>query len=158
MDSRRLKNTIILGFLCSVSIQSLSHATPAKPNEQEAIFKAAGFKPANGAWRGKCSFGHIVEVKDFNGDGRPDAIIRDGGTSCYGTTGVGFHLITKQKTDKWTRILNSPGDPVFLKTIGRHGWPDLLISTPSKCHQVYSWDGSRFAKSRTEYKGQLCTP
>lgn len=158
MESRPFRNTIIFGFLCGVSIHSLVHAAPTKTTEQEAIFNAAGFKQTNGTWRGKCSLGHISVVKDFNGDGRPDAIILDGGTSCYGTLGIGFHLLTKQTTNKWTRILNSPGEPIFLKSIGRHGWPDLLISTTSKCHQVYSWDGSRFKKTRTEYKGQPCTP
>lgn len=124
--------------------------------EQAEIFAAAGFKNVNGAWRGKCSFGHIPFVRDLNGDGRPDAIIRDGGTDCYGTTGVGFHLITKQATGKWTRILNSPGEPVFLKSVGRHGWPEIEIQTPSQCHTVYSWDGKKFTKSRQQYKGKPC--
>ena len=124
--------------------------------EQAEIFAAAGFKNISGAWRGKCSFGHIPFVRDLNGDGRPDAIIRDGGSECYGSTGVGFHLMTQQANGKWTRILNSPGEPLFLKSIGRHGWPDIQIRTPSTCHMVYRWDGKKFEKNRQEYKGKPC--
>ncbi|WP_227554351.1 hypothetical protein [Acinetobacter lanii] len=142
--------TIALGFS-----SHLAHATISFP-EQAEIFAAAGFKNVSGAWRGKCSFGHIPFVRDLNGDGRPDAIIRDGGTACYGSTGVGFHLITKQATGKWTRILNSPGEPLFLKTVGRHGWPEIEIQTPSQCHTVYSWDGKKFAKNRQQFKGKPC--
>lgn len=145
---------IALGLCLGLSFSS-AQAAISFP-EQADIFAAAGFKNVNGAWRGKCSFGHIPFVQDLNGDGRPDAIIRDGGTECYGSTGVGFHLITKQATGKWTRILNSPGEPRFLKTVGRHGWPDIEIRTQSQCHTIYRWDGKKFTKNRQEFKGKPC--
>lgn len=150
-------STMLFGIsLFGISVHSYSHAATVSNAEKEAIFNAAGFKPVNGAWRGKCSFGHIAVFKDLNDDGRPDAIIRDGGTECYASIGVGFHLLTKQANHKWTRIFNSPGEPTFLKSIGRHGWPDLAIVTPSQCHTIYRWDGSRFVKNRQEFKGKLC--
>lgn len=150
------KIIISSAILFGISGLSYTQASPVPPNEKDAIFNAAGFKNVNGAWRGKCSFGHISVFKDFNGDGRSDAIIRDGGTECYASTGVGFHLVTKQANHKWTRILNSPGEPTFLKSIGRHGWPDLIITNPSQCHTVYRWDGNRYMKNRQEYQGKLC--
>lgn len=162
MDNFVFMDNLIIKKLCALCISffALIHTSAfAMPNvseEHRAIFTAAGFKYANGAWRGKCSFGHISLIKDFNGDGRPDAIIKDGGTRCYAHTGVGFHLVTKQANNKWTRILNSPGEPVFLKTIGRHGWPDLAITNSSQCHQILSWNGTQFAKTRQEFKGRPC--
>lgn len=150
------KKSILLGLLLSVSFNQFSGAANTQYPEQNSIFSAAGFKNTNGAWRGKCSFGYITQNRDLNGDGRADAIIRDGGSECYGTTGVGFHLVTKQATGKWTRILNSPGQPLFLSSIGRHGWPDIAIQNQSQCYIVYSWDGSKFIKNRQEFKGKPC--
>lgn len=50
---------------------------PDVSKEHRAIFTATGFKYTNDAWHGKCSFVHISLIKDFNGDGRPDAIVKD---------------------------------------------------------------------------------
>lgn len=156
MDSSKFKKIMIYTFFFTTSILHYSHAASVPTEEQKTIFNAAGFKNENGTWRGKCSFGHITIFKDLNSDGRPDAVIRDGGTKCYANIGVGFHLMTKQTNGKWTRILNSPGEPTFLKTMGRHGWPDLAIVNTIQCHTVYRWDGSRFIKNRQEFKGKLC--
>lgn len=143
---------------CIFSALLISPTTFADPktDQKNDIFTAAGFKNTNGFWRGKCSMGHIPVIKDINGDGRLDAIVRDGGTECYSTTGVGFYLVTTQKNGKWTRIFNSPGEPQFLKSVGRHGWPEMVVTNASKCHNVYSWDGSKFIKVRQEFKGKAC--
>lgn len=156
MECFAYKKSLLIGLFTLLSCNQWTRAGNTQYPEQEAIFTAAGFKNTNGAWRGKCSFGYITLNRDLNGDGRPDAIIRDGGSQCYGTTGIGFHLVTKQATGKWTRILNSPGEPEFLSSIGRHGWPDISIQNSSQCHQIYSWDGSKFVKNRQEYKGKSC--
>lgn len=162
MDSKSQKSVItklfitsslmVLNLLCAAA-----YSTPTKPDQKSEIFTAAGFKNTNGSWRGKCSMGHIPVIKDINGDGRLDAIVRDGGTECYASTGVGFYLITMQKNGKWTRIFNSPGEPQFLKTMGRHGWPEMVVTNQSKCHNVFSWDGSKFIKVRQEFKGKACS-
>lgn len=34
--------------------------------------------------------GRIEERRDLNGDGKPEAIITEGGTYCYGNTGAAF--------------------------------------------------------------------
>ena len=155
--SQKLIKGIFYLSLMSVSLGAqFAMAQSTNQADKAAIFAAAGFKNTNGSWRGKCSLGHIPVIKDINGDGRLDAIVRDGGTECYGTTGVGFYLITMQKDGKWTRIFNSPGEPQFLKTVGRHGWPEMVVTNPSQCHQVFSWDGSKFIKVRQEYKAKAC--
>lgn len=155
METLILKN-LLSTFILATLLTTTTYAAGTQSAEKKAIFTAAGFKYANGAWRAKCSFGHIPIVKDINKDGRLDAVVRDGGTECYGTTGVGFYIVTKQKNGKWTRIFNSPGEPVFLKTLGRHGWPELLVTNPSNCHAVYSWNGAKFVKVRQQFKGKAC--
>ena len=144
--------TLIQSLVCSALLGGLLMPSMTfanvKTDQKTEIFTAAGFKNTNGSWRGKCSMGHIPVIKDINGDGRLDAIVRDGGTECYASTGVGFYLLTTQKNGKWTRIFNSPGEPQFLKSVGRHGWPEMVVTNPSKCHNVFSWDGSKFNKVR----------
>ena len=152
--------TLIQSLVCSALLGGLLMPSMTfanvKTDQKTEIFTAAGFKNTNGSWRGKCSMGHIPVIKDINGDGRLDAIVRDGGTECYASTGVGFYLLTTQKNGKWTRIFNSPGEPQFLKSVGRHGWPDIVGTNPSKCHNVFSWDGSKFNKVRQEFKAKPC--
>ena len=153
--------TLIQSLVCSALLGGLLMPSTtfanAKTDQKTEIFTAAGFKNTNGSWRGKCSMGHIPVIKDINGDGRLDAIVRDGGTECYASTGVGFYLLTTQKNGKWTRIFNSPGEPQFLKSVGRHGWPEMVVTNPSKCHNVFSWDGSKFNKVRQEFKAKPCS-
>lgn len=155
-----LQKTLSQTLLCSCVISALlfpnTTFAQTKTDQKSEIFTAAGFKNTNGFWRGKCSIGHIPVIKDINGDGRLDAIVRDGGTECYASTGVGFYLLTTQKNGKWTRIFNSPGEPQFLKSIGRHGWPEMVVTNPSKCHNVFRWEGSKFMKVRQEFKGKTC--
>ena len=152
--------TLIQSLVCSALLGGLLMPSMTfanvKTDQKTEIFTAAGFKNTNGSWRGKCSMGHIPVIKDINGDGRLDAIVRDGGTECYASTGVGFYLLTTQKNGKWTRIFNSPGEPQFLKSVGRHGWPEMVVTNPSKCHNVFSWDGSKFNKVRQEFKAKPC--
>lgn len=152
MDNFIFLDNLVIKKLCALYIpffaliHSPAYAMPDVSEEHHAIFKASGFKYANGAWRGKYSFGHISLIKDFNGDGQPDAIIKDGGTRCDAHTEVNFHLVTKQANNKCTGILNSSSESVFLKKIVRHGWPDLAISNSNQCHQILSWDDTQFAK------------
>ena len=141
-------------LLCCVAPTTYA-ATPTTADEN-AIFAAALFKPFSNRWMSKCSMGHITTFEDINKDGRMDAIIKDGGTNCYGNTGVGFYLMTKQVNQKWTRIFNSPGNPVFLKTVGRHGWPDLQIENSSNCFAIYRWDGNKYLINRYEFNGKIC--
>lgn len=132
---------------------------PKIPEDIETqIFKSAKFHKTNLGWESHCSLGNISFYGDLNKDGRPDALVIDGGTKCYGNTGIGFYVVTQQANKQWTRIFNSRGTPEILKTIGRHGWPDIAINDGSQCFQVYKWDGQKFMKDRFEFKGKICTP
>ena len=77
-------------------------AATAPPSEQPAIFKAAGFTRRGGAWKsGNCdgmesesySPGNIETYRDLNADGRPDAVVTEGGAICFGMTGTHFWLV-----------------------------------------------------------------
>ena len=60
-------------------------------SDRAAAFEAAGFKQVAGQWRA-CeapedsiyTAGEIEQIVDLNGDGRPEAIITEGSTFCYG--------------------------------------------------------------------------
>ena len=101
-------------------------AASAPTAEQPAIFAAAGFKKSHGAWRTDCyqpgedSYqpGAIESYGDLNGDGRPEAVVTEGGTFCYGNTGTGFWLLTKGTNGRWSKLYDSQGVAEFLSTRG----------------------------------------
>ena len=148
-------------FSAFLPLLMLSHTFAAQNNkpskdEEALIYKAAGIKKTAMGWESKCSLVHIETYKDLNNDGRMDAIVRDGGTKCYGATGTGFYILTKQNNHTWTKILNSKGTPIILPTVGRHGWPDIAIADTSTCFPVYRWNGKSYAIDRYEDKGRAC--
>ncbi|WP_353167159.1 hypothetical protein [Acinetobacter sp.] len=154
-----MKNIIIFisGILCLL-LTHMSHAKlPQIPEKiQVEIFKSAKFKKTNLGWESRCSLGNISYYGDLNKDGRPDAIVVDGGVGCYAKTGIGFYVVTQQSDQKWVRIFNSQGQPEFLSTLGRHGWPDIAINDGSQCFNVYKWNGQKFEKDRQEYRNKTC--
>lgn len=138
-------------------------ASPALTGDA-AIFRAAGFTKRGAQWRSACddpgtlsySPGAIEERKDLNGDGRPEAIVTEGGTYCYGNTGTGFWLVSQQTDGSWKLITNDMGMPEFLKTKGAAGWPDILIGGPGFCFPVKRWNGQAYVLNRREYEGKPC--
>lgn len=120
-----------------------------------AIFLAAGLKQIHGHWESGCNEGNtdrndpyqpakITERKDLNGDGHPDAIISDGGVSCYGDTGQGFWIAAQQANGSWRLMLDATGIVVFRSTKGVDGWPDILIGGPGMCFPVVRWNGTAY--------------
>lgn len=130
-----------------------------------AIFRAAGFKQVRGRWESGCydassgSYyepGTVSEVKDLNGDGRPEAIVTEGTTYCYGMTGQAFWLVSQQADGGWKLITNETGIPEFLATRGVGGWPDISVGGPGFCFPVMRWNGRAYATHRLEYEGKPC--
>jgi hypothetical protein len=138
----------------------------AAPTGDAAIFRAAGFRMIAGKWRTECGAetpadasygpGTIEERRDLNGDGRPEAVVTEGGTYCYGNTGTGFWIVSQQADGSWKRITNSTGIPDFLKTKGVGGWPDISIGGPGFCFPVVRWNGREYVLNRREYEGKPC--
>ena len=141
-------------------------APPAKPSpaDKTAIFKAAGFKRTGGQWKSDCGDpgtmsyapGTIEVFRDINGDGRPEAVVTEGGDYCYGNTGTGFWLLSKQASGAWKLMAKETGMADFLMTKGAGGWPDISVGGPSFCFPVLRWNGSAYTLNRREYEGKRC--
>ena len=153
---KKTKNQKLCFLLFLVPQLTLAELPKVPESEKIQIFKAAKFKKTGLGWESRCSLVHIPSYGDFNKDGRPDAIVFDGGSKCYSRLGSGFYLLTQQKNKQWTKIFNSEGTPEFLTTYGRHGWPDISINDSSTCFLVYKWNGHEYKKDRFEYKKRSC--
>lgn len=114
-------------FLALTTLTLLSTATFAKTEskvstkEASQIFKAVGFSKTTDGWDGGCGLGEITTYKDLNGDGLKEAVISDSSFMCYGNTGVGYYIISKQLNGTWKPIFENMGIPTFLKTKGIDG-------------------------------------
>ena len=100
----------------------------------------------------------IGPVRDLNGDGRPEAVVTDSGSYCYGHAGMGFKLLSRQADGSWRLMTEATGMPEFLKTRGVGGWPDMTVGGPGFCFPVYRWNGRAYALHRHEYEGRRCKP
>jgi hypothetical protein len=142
-------------------------ATPElSASDQQAAFKAAGFTKRGDQWRSACDDpgstsytpGAIESVGDLNGDGRPEAVITEGGTYCYGHAGTGFTVASKQADGSWKPVYSATGIASFLSTRGAGGWPDIEIGGPGFCFPVVRWDGREYREHGYQYKGKACKP
>jgi hypothetical protein len=141
-------------------------AASVPPADEAAIFGAAGFTDRGGTWRTGCDDsgstgyepGNIESYSDLNGDGRPEAVVTEGGTFCYGNTGTGFWLLSKQANGKWATLYESQGIAEFLTTTGVGKMPDISVGGPGFCFPVFRWNGKAYVQNRFEYEGKACRP
>lgn len=135
-------------------------------SDEAAAFKAAGFTRRGNRWRTDCDEagspsygpGEIDRVADLNGDSRPEVIITEGGTFCYGNTGQGYFLVTKLADGGWKLLGKGTGIAEFLNTKGADGWPDLQVGGPGFCFPVLRWNGREYKLQRWQYEGKACRP
>ena len=147
-----------------LATESFAARAPLAPADEAAAFAAAGFMRKDMRWRGACddpgsasySPAEIQSVRDLNGDGRPEAVIVEGGTYCYGLAGQGFQLVSKQPDGGWALITGDTGFPNFLSTLGAEGWPDIEIGGPGFCFPVKRWNGREYVPDRMQYEGKAC--
>ena len=143
------------------TILILAAAVPAA--EQAALYKAAGATRRGGKWV-LCAEqpqpeGLSVDLyRDLNGDGRPEAILSEGGTFCYGAQEAGFVLLSKQANGSWRKLAGGSGIAEPLGTRGVGGYPDLSIGGPGFCFPVQRWNGREYVNQRFEYEGRPCRP
>lgn len=141
-------------------------AALAPPAEEAAIFHAAGFRKVGAAWHSDCKdagsasyqAGAIETYRDINQDRRPDAVITEGSTTCYGDTGTRFWLLSKRSDGAWRVMISEVGVPEFYKNKGRGGWPNLSVGGPGFCFPVYRWNGRAYELYTFEYQGTRCKP
>ena len=138
------------------------------PQRDSTIFQAAGlhFVQARNQWEsGSCGDpplgvyepGAISKVEDINGDGRPEALVTEGGI-CYGNIGMRFWLLSQQPGGQWKVMTESIAIPEFLDTKGVDGFPDIQGGGPGFCFPVARWNGREYALNRHQYEGKPCTP
>ncbi|PKO88068.1 MAG: hypothetical protein CVU18_08460 [Betaproteobacteria bacterium HGW-Betaproteobacteria-12] len=157
-----MKLPIVLASVLMMLVSPAAAPASLAPADAAAAFKAAGFKLQGKRWRA-CDDptptyepGAIADVRDLNGDGRPEALITEGGSFCYGNTGYGYSLVSKQADGRWQLITNGTGILSFLSTRGAGGWPDIEIGGPGFCFPVARWDGRKYALHRHQYNGKPC--
>ena len=156
-------NTLIAGSLLAFSCAAAPGApTGLAPGDEAAAFKAAGFKLKGKRWQAcddpspSYTPGTIQEVRDLNGDGLPEAVITEGGTFCYGNTGTGYSLLSRQADGSWRLITKGTGSRNVQSTRGTGGWLDIEIGGPGFCFPVERWNGRQYALHRHEYEGKRC--
>lgn len=132
------------------------------PTERVAVFKAAGAVQRGGKWllcpdEPNPEDSSIEQLHDLNGDGRPEAVITEGGSFCYGHAYRGYAIVSKQANGSWRPIAQGSGIPNFLATKSG-GWPDMEIGGPGFCFPVQRWNGKGYAFHRNQYEGKPCRP
>ena len=134
-------------------------------SDRAAAFRAAGFSKVGDEWHycddpGTASYapGEIEQSGDFNGDGRPDAVIVESSSYCHGMTGTGYSLVSKQPDGTWALITENTGVLTFLDAKGVDGWPDISVGGPGFCFPVERWDGKTYELRGFEYEGEACEP
>jgi hypothetical protein len=135
-------------------------AVAVTPADRTAIFRAAGAARRGTGWvicaDDPQAQARIDEVRDVNGDGRLDAIVSEDGLFCHGRSETGFVLLSRQTDGRWKRMAGMSGVPLFLKTRGVGGWPDLSVGGPGFCFPVLRWNGHEYVNHRREYEGKPC--
>jgi len=146
---RLLTGIVLLSLLTGASAAA---APPALSDaDKAAAFKAAGFTLKGGQWV-RCEDDVTeskqtgsLEVADLNGDGAPEAWIRESSTFCYGNTAEAFVLLTRRPAG-WAVILDEVGMAAELgaKT---HGWPDIEVGGPGfDAMPVFRFNGDRYVR------------
>ena len=131
--------------------------------DRTAAFRAAGATMKQGKWmlcadQPQNQGARIEETRDLNGDGRPEAVIAEDGSFCYGAAGIGYAIVSKQPDGRWKSLTSGSGIPEILKTRGIGRWPDISIGGPGFCFPVERWNGKAYVLNRHEYRGRRCRP
>ena len=159
---------MVTGILSALLLAGTSPAPPPvnlTAAERAAAFRAAGFKLQRGKWSacgdpGTAAYtpGTIELAADLNGDGRPEALMSEGSSYCFGATEVGYWLVTKRADGGWTLLSQGQGMATPLTSRGIANWPDLQIGGPGFCFPVLRWNGRAYVQNRFEYEGKRCRP
>jgi len=149
-----IRSLLLSALLAPVAAASAPPQVALSPADAAAAFRAGGFVRVGATWQacgdpGTAGYtpGAIEQVADLNGDGRPEAIITEGSTFCFGSTEVGYTIVS-----------GGPGIVTVLPSRGADGWPDLEIGGPGFCFPVERWNGTAYALLRHQYEGKACRP
>ena len=163
MTRMRALSAAAIAWLLVAATAQAQDADAITRADRIAILKAAGAVQRGDQWvicaeDPNTSGASIQEVRDLNGDGRPEAVVSEDGTFCHGFVGTGYQLLSQQQDGRWKLVDSNNGIPEFLATKGDGGWPDISIGGPGFCFPVVRWDGSAYVPNRHEYEGKACEP
>ena len=159
-----VRPVLALVAMAAVLAPHQARAADMSAADRAAVFKAAGAtKQKDGRWvicpddphGGEATLG---EVRDLNGDGRPEAVVVGSGSFCYGQAETGYSLLSRQADGGWKLVDANNGIPEFLQSHGKDGWPDISVGGPGFCFPVLRWNGNAYVFNRNEYEGKRCTP
>lgn len=134
--------------------------------QRAAILTAAGFERAGSEWKGCGGTSDLITdeswieggaIRDLNNDGRPEVVLGDSSSACYGMTGQGYAILTATDAG-WKVVDGGAGIPSFLATRSVGGWQDIEVGGPGFCFPVLRWNGKAYAIHRHEYEGKPCSP
>lgn len=142
-------------------IMMLAAAAAIPAAEQAPLYKAARATRRSGKWvlcaeQPQPEGLTVDHYGDLNGDGRPEAVLSEGGSFCYGAAGAGYALLSKQADGGWRLMSSGAGMVEPLTSKGVAGYPDLSIGGPGFCFPVHRWTGREYALHRHEYEGKAC--
>ncbi|MET0364574.1 MAG: hypothetical protein ABW169_07955 [Sphingobium sp.] len=162
---RRVASAVAAVLLLPMMQPAFAASPKLSVAEQAAIFQAAQFRKTRRGWESGCDdpgagasyqSGSIDHYGDVNGDGRPEAVVIEGGSYCYGNTGQAFWLVSKQADGRWKLLYRETGIATFQKTRGVGGYPDLEVGGPGFCFPIMRWNGRAYVQNRMAYDGKPC--
>lgn len=131
-----------------------------------ALFQAAGMERlADGRWT-RCtdddtggSQGLVALYQDLNGDGRPEAVVRDEGIFCNGHAGTSSIVLSQRTDGSWATLYRNQGYVSFLASRGQDDYPDIEAGLPGLCFPYFRWNGQTYQLiAKLDNDGQACDP
>lgn len=124
--------------------------------DKAAAFRALGFKQAGREWR-RCEEeprtasstpGAVEQVLDLNSDGRPEVVITENSSFCYGAQGSWFGVVSREANGVWRKVLEIDG--VFTALPSRaNGWQEIEVGGPGTGgFPVWRYNGREYAYNR----------
>ena len=102
-------------FAASAALTLFCAPAKLSPADEAAALNAAGYKLKGKQWRAcddlapSYTPGAVAEVRDLDDDGLPQVVLTEGSGFCYGNTGAGYSLLSKQASGNWKRMTSGTG-------------------------------------------------
>lgn len=141
--------------------QTVTRLAQLSASDRTAILRVSGHEQSDGVWRltdPECeAYGEITELRDINGDGRPEVFVESDGP-CYGRLGPNYFVVARQG-DAWVFLADVGREPRFTPVRGKP-WPDVELTEMSMpntdCSVRLSWTGSAYEEAGSSRDGVVC--